>query len=77
MTGPTIGKWIIFAGCILIGLGLLIWLGSRLGLPLGKFPGDIHVQKEKVRFYFPLATSLIISLILTIVVNLIIWLFRK
>jgi hypothetical protein len=77
MTGPAIGKWIIFAGCLLIGLGLLIWLGSKWGVPFGKLPGDIAVQKEKMRFYFPLATSLIISLILTIFVNLIFWIFRR
>jgi hypothetical protein len=77
MTGPTIGKWIIFAGCVLIGLGLLIWLGAKFGIPFGKFPGDIHIQKEKSSFYFPLATSLILSIILTILVNLIIWLLRK
>lgn len=77
MNGSTVGKWIIFVGLVVVALGIVIWVVSKLGFPVGKLPGDINVQKEKIRFYFPLATSLILSLILTILVNLIVWLFRK
>lgn len=77
MDGSTIGKWIVFLGAGIIVLGVLIWVGSKAGLPIGKLPGDIKVQKEKFALYFPLVTSLLLSLFLTIIVNLIIWLFRR
>lgn len=77
MDGGTIGKWIIFLGIGIIALGILVWVGSKVGLPIGKLPGDIRVHREKFALYFPLVTSLVLSLFLTIIVNLIIWLFRR
>lgn len=73
----TIAKWIIFLGMGIVIFGFLIWIGSKIGIPIGKLPGDIRVQKEKFALYFPLVTSLILSLFLTLIVNLIIWIFRK
>ncbi len=62
---------LITLGAVLIVAGLLWpWL-QKLGL--GRLPGDIAVEKENVRFYFPIVTSIIISLVLT----LLIWLFRR
>jgi hypothetical protein len=61
----------------LIAIGLIVWIGSKLGISFGKLPGDIHVQKERFSFYFPIATSIIVSIVLTIVINLLFWLFRK
>jgi hypothetical protein len=64
-------RLLITLGIILVVLGLLWpWL-SKLGL--GRLPGDIVIERENGRFYFPLMTSLIVSLILT----LLFWLFRK
>lgn len=77
MDSSTLAKWIIFFGLGIAAFGLLVWIGAKIGIPVGKLPGDIHVQKEKFALYFPLVTSLILSLFLTIVINLIIWLFRK
>ena len=71
------GKWFIYAGLALVAVGLLIWLGSKLGISFGKLPGDVHVQKEKFSFYFPIVTSIIVSVVLTVLINLIFWLFRK
>lgn len=48
--------------------GLVVLIVSRLGL--GRLPGDIFVQRDNVSFYFPLATMLIVSIILTIIINL-------
>ncbi len=67
---------------LLIGLGLLLivlgvvwpWL-PRLGL--GRLPGDIRVQRPGFSFYFPLGTSLILSVVLSLVLTLIAWLFRR
>ena len=64
-------KWLIIIGILLILLGLVWpWL-SRLGI--GHLPGDIYIQRKGFRFYFPLTTSIIISVVL----SLIFWIFRK
>jgi len=64
-------KFLIIAGAALLIIGLLWpWIGK---LGLGKLPGDIAVEKEGFGFYFPVMTSIIISIIL----SLLFWLFRK
>ncbi|HSX03570.1 MAG TPA: DUF2905 domain-containing protein [Rhabdochlamydiaceae bacterium] len=72
-----IAKWIIFSGLVLIAFGLIFWLAIKLGFPAGKLPGDILIQKEKSSFYFPVATSIILSIVLTLVINLVFWIFKK
>ena len=62
---------LIVAGAILLVIGLAWPLVTRLGL--GRLPGDVVVERGNFRFYFPLVTSLLISAILTLVV----WLFRR
>lgn len=69
---PSMGKILIIAGIILIILGLAYMYGPRIPW-LGKLPGDISVKKGNFTFYFPLATSIIISIILTIIFSI----FRK
>jgi hypothetical protein len=64
-----IGKILIFWGLILILLGFILSMTPNLRF-LGKLPGDIIIKKDNFRFYFPLATCLIISLILTLLLNL-------
>ena len=59
------GKFLIITGIVLIILGIIITAGKTL--PLGKLPGDIHIKKEGFSFYFPITTSIIISVILTII----------
>lgn len=67
----TIGKALICIGLAVIIVGALLWLSSKLGIGLGKLPGDIMIEKGKSSFYFPITTSIIISIILTIILNLI------
>ncbi|AVX21475.1 Protein of unknown function [Carboxydocella sporoproducens DSM 16521] len=67
------GKWLMGTGLFLVGVGLLIWLMEKI-LPAGRLPGDIYIQKGNFTFYFPLATSIVISIILTLLLNL---LFRR
>ena len=62
-------RWLIIFGVILIVAGLLWPLIQKMGL--GRLPGDIVVERENFRFYFPVATSLIISVILTAILWLI------
>ena len=64
-------KALIVAGLTILVIGLLWpWLSK---LPLGRLPGDIVVEREGVRFYLPLTTGILLSL----VVSLVIWLFRR
>jgi len=72
-----IGRYLVIAGVILIVLGGLFWLGGKIGIPLGRLPGDIRIEGERGSFYFPLASSIVISLLLTILLNVIVRLFRK
>jgi hypothetical protein len=67
------GKILVVVGLGLVALGLLIWLGGKLNLPLGRLPGDIRVDRPNFKFYFPLTTCLLISAVLT----LILWLLRR
>jgi hypothetical protein len=69
---PDIGKSLIIVGLIIAAVGVIFILGGRLSW-FGRLPGDIYIKKENYSFYFPLATCILISLIL----SLIFWLFRK
>lgn len=71
-----IGKVLIIAGLIILGLGLLLTFGGRLPF-FGKLPGDIVIEREGFSFYFPLVTFLLLSLVLTGLVNLIFWLLGR
>jgi len=64
-------KFLIIAGVVLLIIGLLWPWIAKLGL--GRLPGDIAVEKEGFGFYFPVVTSIIISIVL----SLLFWLFRK
>lgn len=67
-----IGRSLIVLGLLLIVIGVAIAFGPRIPF-IGKLPGDIYIKKENFTFYFPLATSILISVIIT----LIMYLFRK
>ncbi|WP_227765831.1 DUF2905 domain-containing protein [Zhaonella formicivorans] len=64
-----IGKTIAVLGLFLLILGLIILAAGKIPF-LGKLPGDIFLQKGNFTFYFPLATSVLLSIILTIILNL-------
>jgi Protein of unknown function (DUF2905) len=64
-------RWLIILGVVLILVGVLWpWLG-RLGL--GRLPGDIVIERENFRMYFPITTSILISIVL----SLILWLLNR
>lgn len=67
------GQLMILFGIAIIIVGILIWLG----FPLGRLPGDFHIKGENTDFYFPIGTSLLVSVILTALLTLIFWLNRK
>jgi hypothetical protein len=66
-----IRRILIVAGIVLLVAGLLWPLFTRLGL--GRLPGDIVIERENFRFYFPLMTSILVSVVL----SLLFWVFRR
>lgn len=70
------GKWLFWFGVLIAGLGLLFWWGARIGLPLGRLPGDIHVSGERWSFHFPIMTCIVLSILLTVVLNIFLRFFR-
>jgi hypothetical protein len=73
----TLGKWIVVVGLGLVLLGGLVWLAGRTGLPLGRLPGDIRIERGPVTAYFPCATSIVVSIVLTLLLNLAVRLFNR
>jgi hypothetical protein len=65
------GKWIIIAGVIIVAAGVIIYFFHDKLNWLGKLPGDIRIEKENFRFYFPITTMIIISVLLTVLINII------
>jgi hypothetical protein len=70
---PSLGRVLLLAGALLIVVGLLVLLGERGGLRLGRLPGDLRVERGNFRFYFPLATSIVLSVVL----SLLFWLIGR
>lgn len=62
-----IGKFLIVLGIFISFLGVVIFFFARFNIPLGRLPGDILVKKENFTFYFPITTSIVISVILSLV----------
>lgn len=71
-----LGKMLLIGGGILIGVGILLVFGNRIPL-LGDLPGDFHFEKGQFKFYFPLATAILISVGGTILINFILWLINR
>jgi len=70
---PQTGKILITIGVILVIAGLVLWLaGDKLSW-LGRLPGDIRIEKENFRFYFPVTTMILLSILVTFIL----WLIRK
>jgi hypothetical protein len=67
-----LGKFLMIIGLLLVAVGALLWSGFGKSW-LGRLPGDIHYSKGNFHFFFPIVTCLILSALLT----LILWLFRK
>ncbi len=68
----SLGKLLIFFGVLLVLIGLIFIVAPKIPF-LGRLPGDIYIKKERFTFYFPLATSVLLSVIL----SLVFWFFRQ
>lgn len=65
---PELGRVLLVIGIVLVVVGALAMAGVRL--PFGRLPGDIAIEGERGGFYFPIVTMLVISIVLTVLVNL-------
>jgi hypothetical protein len=65
-----VGKTLVLLGVLFVLIGLWLWSGARLPAWLswlGRLPGDIAIERDHVRFYFPIVTSVVLSVLLTLV----------
>jgi hypothetical protein len=67
-----LGKLLIVFGVVLVAVGLLLQLSGKIPW-LGRLPGDIRIERENFSFYFPITTSIVVSVAL----SLLLWLFRR
>jgi Protein of unknown function (DUF2905) len=68
-----LGKLLLFLGGIIAAIGILLLVAGRFNLPVGRLPGDIVYRGKHTVFYFPLATSIVLSIIL----SLILWFLNR
>jgi uncharacterized protein HemY len=67
---PQTGKYIIIAGILIIVIGLLIYFFYDKLHWIGRLPGDIRIERENFRFYFPITTMIIFSILITVIIRL-------
>lgn len=73
----SLGKGIVIVGLLLIVVGALFWLLARTGLPVGRLPGDIRIERGNMSCYAPIATLILMSVVLTILVNVLVRLLNR
>ena len=71
-----IGKTLILIGLIIIAIGIVFILGDKIPI-IGRLPGDIRIEGERGSFYFPVMSCILISLVLTGILNLVFWVFGR
>ena len=69
---PEFGKTLIILGIVIIAVGALFTFGGKIPW-LGHLPGDIYIQRDRFNFYFPIATCIVISILISVVL----YLFRR
>lgn len=68
---PQTGKYIIISGAAIIAAGVIIYFFYNKLHWLGRLPGDIRIEKENFKFYFPITTMILLSLLLTLIINIV------
>jgi len=71
-----VGRLLLILGGAIVLLGLLLLIAGRVPF-LGRLPGDITIQRGNTTFFFPIMTCIVLSLVLTVVVNLVLWLISR
>jgi len=75
-----LGKTLVLFGICLTVLGVLLWVLSSFnikGIPFGRLPGDIYIKKDNFVFYAPIVSFLLLSVLLTVVINIIVHIFFR
>jgi len=73
----SIARYLMIGGIVLFLIGGGVYLAAKFGIPLGRLPGDIRIERDGFSFYFLLGSSILVSVVLTIVLNLIVrWIKR-
>ena len=73
----SIARTLMIGGVILFLVGGGVYLAAKFGIPLGRLPGDIRIEGENGSFYFPITSLILVSVVLTIVLNVISKLLKK
>jgi len=73
----TVGKLLVGLGALLVVVGIILIGLERLGMRSWRMPGDIVIQRDGFQFYFPLGTSILLSLVLTVVLTFLAWLLGR
>ncbi len=77
MNMENIGRFLMIGGIVIFLLGGGIYLAARFGLPLGRLPGDIRIEGSNGSLYFPVTSSILVSVVLTILLNVLVRIFKK
>lgn len=67
----SLARWLIIIGLVLVGIGAILWVITRLGIPLGQLPGDLRIQTERFTCFVPIVSTILISILLTLILNLV------
>lgn len=70
---PALAKILIIAGLLLVAMGLVVWLAQGHLSWLGRLPGDIRMERPGMKFYFPITTMILASVLLTVLL----WIIRR
>lgn len=71
-----LARLLVIGGIVLILVGGGVYLAAKFGIPLGRLPGDIRIEGKNGSFYFPIVSSIVVSILLTIILNLIARFFK-
>jgi hypothetical protein len=72
-----IARFLVIGGIVLILIGGGVYLAAKFGIPLGSLPGDIRIEGKNGSFFFPVTSSILVSILLTVVWNVISRLLNK
>ena len=72
-----LARYLVIGGILLILIGGGVYLAAKFGIPFGRLPGDIRIERGSGIFYFPIVTSCLLSILLTIILNVIIRFLNK
>jgi hypothetical protein len=75
MASPELGRLLVLIGLMVVVVGLVLWLGPRLPF-FGRLPGDVAIKTENGAFYAPVASMLVVSIVISLALNMLAY-FRR